>query len=146
MSLRRWLAAQWPYLLGAAGMGGVVWVAIATRPGLGPATLFVPPPLASSRVAWLLIDGSPVRLVKGRRYRGCVQVPWVVPTGLVVGKLPQGLADKGFTDVRVSRPRPSDWPDVSCDIHVEATWGKDDESMDRPGAVSLAWRGDRAVA
>ncbi len=90
----------------------------------------------------MLVEGTPVRLVQGRRYRGCVQVPFVVPTSLVVGRLPGALAEKGFVDVIVSRPRPSDWPTVECDIHVEVTWGKPDESLDRPGAVSLAWRGE----
>ncbi len=142
MSVGRWFAAQWPYLLAATAGGGVLLVAIATRPKVGPASLYVPPGPTTEKITWVQIDGSPVRLVKGRRYRGCVQVPWVVPTGTVVSRLPDALAAKGFTDVRVSRPRPSDWPSVECDIHVEVTWGKADEELERPGAVSLAWKGE----
>lgn len=144
MSITKWLAAQWPYLLGASAVGGVVAVAIATRPKVGPASAFVPPPSPSAvKIArWVQIDSSPVRLIQGRRYRGCVSVPFVVPTGLVVSKLPSALAEKGFTDIVVSRPRPVDWPDVSCDIHVEVTWGKPDESLERPGAVEIAWIGE----
>lgn len=144
MKIGAWLAAQWPYLLGAAGLGGVVAVAIVTRPHVGPGSLFVPPASTPEKLQWVLVDGSPVRLTQGRRYRGCISVPFVVPTGLVVSKLPAALAEEGFVDVRVSRPRPSDWPGVSCDIHVEATWGKADESFPRPGAVELAWRADPA--
>lgn len=145
MSIGRWIASQWPYLLGATALGGVVAVAIATRPKVGPASDFVPPvsPKASPHgVTWVLIEGSPVRLQQGRRYRGCISVPFIVPTGMVVDKLPSGLAERGFTDIVVSRPRPSDWPDVDCDIHVEVTWSKPDEALERPGAVELAWVGE----
>ena len=145
MNIGRWFASQWPYLLAASAAGGVVWVAIATRPGLGPAAALPassPKGTPARPLAWVLLEGSPVQLFQGRRYRGCISVPFVVPTGLVVSKLPAALAEKGFVDVMVSRPRPSDWPGVSCDIHVEATWAKPDESMPRPGAVELAWRGE----
>lgn len=141
MTVGRFLSEQWPYLLGASAFGGIVWIAIVTRPGAGPATLFVPPGPTSTKVGWVQLDGSPVRLVQGRRYRGCVQVPWIVPTGSVVSRLPAALAEKGFSDIRVSRPRPSDWPNVECDIHVEVTWSKPAQALDRPGAVSLAWEG-----
>jgi hypothetical protein len=145
VKLGAWVADQWPYLLGASALGGIVLIAISTAPKVGPASLFVPPDAKALRVTWVQIDGSPVALVRGRRYRGCVQVPFVVPTGMVVDRLPAALAEKGFTDARISRGRPGDWPDVSCDIFVEATWGKPDEQLARPGAVSLAWRGDPVV-
>lgn len=139
----RWLGAQWPYLLGASALGSVVWIAIATRPGVGAASLFVPPAASGDKGrVWVQLDGSPVRLVKGKRYRGCVQVPWIVPTGMVVDKLPAGLTERGFTEIAVSRSRPGDWPSVSCDVFVEATWSKADSALERPGAVSLAWRAD----
>lgn len=142
MKVGAWLASNWLYLLGAAGLGGVAVVAIVTRPGAQPAPPpEIPPPApGAASETWIAIEGSPVQLVKGTRYRGCVQVPFVVPTSMVVSRLPQGLADRGFVDVAISRSHPSAWPDVDCDIFVECTWGRADEALERPGAVDLAWR------
>lgn len=90
---------------------------------------------------WILLEKrDTVRLERGVRYRGCVQVPFVIPTSLVFSKVSPGLLDKGFRDVVVTRDHPSGWPDVDCDIYVEATWDRADEDLDRPGAVELAWR------
>lgn len=89
---------------------------------------------------WLLIEDETVRLVRGVRYRGCVQVPFPIPTSLVVDKVSPKMIERGFSDVVVARAVPSGWPAVDCDIFVEATWDRADEDLDRPGAVELAWR------
>ena len=90
---------------------------------------------------WLLIeDKKTVRLVRGVRYRGCVQVPFSIPTSLVVDKVKPKMVERGFADVVVSRSVPEGWPSVDCDIFVEATWDRADEDLERPGAVELAWR------
>lgn len=90
---------------------------------------------------WLLIDDEKtVRLVRGVRYRGCVQVPFPVPTSLVVDKVAPKMAERGFAQIVVTRTKPDGWPEVDCDIFVEATWDRPDEDLERPGAVELAWR------
>lgn len=90
---------------------------------------------------WLLIeDEKTVRLVRGVRYRGCVQVPFPIPTSLVVDKVAPKMTERGFRDIVVTRTKPAGWPDVDCDIFVEATWDRADEDLERPGAVELAWR------
>lgn len=91
---------------------------------------------------WRALEGDEVTLRRGARYRGCLVVPWYVPTSLVRAKLRPGLEDKGFSDVAISEVRPSLWPEASCDFFVEATWSRDDEVVERPGAVPLAWEGE----
>lgn len=90
---------------------------------------------------WIeLTDKDAVRLERDVRYRGCVVLPFFVPTSLVLSKVEPGLREKGFRDIVVEKSAPKGWPDVDCDIYVECTWDRADEELKRPGAVELAWR------
>jgi hypothetical protein len=102
-----------------------------------PAASSCAPP---SSTAWMLLEGSPVMLRKGLRYRGCIVVPTLIPNALVRPRLRPGLEARGFSDVAIAESKPDDWPAVACDFFVEATWDRDDQEFDRPGAVAFAWR------
>lgn len=117
-----------------AGAGGAIVV------GVLAAIVFTPKRAAEAGGGWILLeDRDSVLLERGRRYRGCVDVPWVVPTAMVEARLPSALREKGFIDVEVARDLSAGWPDVDCDLYVEATWDRPDERMKRPGAVGFAW-------
>ncbi len=90
-------------------------------------------------VGWRLLTGARVRLELGRRYRAAVVVPWIVPTSMVRSAIGPKLTERGFTDVVVSAARPVGWPNVDADLWVEATWNKDAQVLDRPGAIASAW-------
>lgn len=94
----------------------------------------------TSSADWQALEGGDVELEQDQRYRGCVEVPFFVPDSIVRGKLRPALAAKGFTDVDVDEARPAGWPDVDCDFFVEATWGRSDETLERPNALTHAWR------
>lgn len=96
-------------------------------------------PKARAVTGWVVVEGSPVALRRGRRYRGCVVLPWYVPTSVVRSKLGPAMAERGFVDVAIVESKPAAWPEAECDFYVEATWGAADQAFDRPGAVALAW-------
>jgi hypothetical protein len=121
----RWLAG--------IGIGWSVLVYVLASGG-------APADAATSDKDWLLIEGDPVLLERGVRYRGCVETPFVVPNNIVRGKLRPALEARGFRDIAIAETRPGGWPDVDCDFFVECTWDRDDEELERPGAVAFAWR------
>lgn len=120
------------YILAGAGGALVVGVLVAI--------VVTPKRRGAAGGGWVLLeDRESVLLERGRRYRGCVQVPFIVPTAMVESRLPSALSEKGFADVIVHRDVTPGWPDVDCDLYVEATWDRPDERMKRPGAVEFAW-------
>lgn len=108
--------------------------------GVAAAVVLTPRRRPDGSAGWVELEGARVRLERGRGYRGCVSVPFFVPTALVESKLPGALREKGFSDVVVARDTSPGWPAVDCDLYVEATWNGDDgATFDRPGAVKHAW-------
>lgn len=94
------------------------------------------PPKPPKAITWRLL-GDPIALATGRRYRGCLSVPWPLsPSPSTVVAKAEGA---GFRDVRVWTSPPSGWPAVECKHYVEATWGAPAKSLDVPGVVKLAW-------
>lgn len=117
--------------LGKAALWGAGWTALLlwlTSGGSEPAPTVVH--------GWKL-EGDPITLKKGQRYRGCVSVPWPLSPGpdTVKGK----AEGAGFTAVDVKTTRPADWPNVECKHYVEATWNQPDKKLDVPGVVKFAW-------
>jgi hypothetical protein len=89
---------------------------------------------------WVEIPrGDHVGLRRGVRYRGCVDLPWYAPTGLVRDRLRPGLEAKGFTDIVIVEEEPHGWPSAECTFWVECTWSKPDAMLERPSAVTHAW-------
>jgi hypothetical protein len=105
----------------------------------GPSDPSLPAPLY-----WFELSGSPVRLVFGTRYRGCVRVSaWNPLRGLAtLDRVRDGVISAGFVDVQVyGGDPPAGWsPDVECYRYVEATWGQADRDYDRPDKLAVAWR------
>lgn len=117
-------------VVGAVGVG-VAWLVGRTPPGTEPE----PPPVepGSRPRAWVRLDGSPILLRPGERYRGCVKLPWYVPRSAVSEERVRAYAEKqGFGDVRVV-------PSTDCDVLVHAQWQRGYHQMDRPSALVGAW-------
>jgi len=113
---------------------GAAWVALVVAMHPGGVT-------HTAAKGWMLVEGKSARLAPGTRYRACVRVPWYVPTSLILAKLEPRMRDRGFRDVIVSLRRPKGWPEVTCDLFVEATWSKEEpETFARPAAIPFAWR------
>ncbi len=136
---------QWPYLLGALGLGGVAYVAIATRPGASSASLGTPdrsvpdPPLR-----WIPVP-PPYRLFNGDLYRACVDVPFGAGWLATAARIADGAKKMGFSGVLVHDSRPADWPGPdSCDRFVEAVWSLEDRIVEENSHVKAAWRRSRA--
>jgi hypothetical protein len=141
MSVARWLGEQWPYLLGALGLGGVVAVTIATRPEQsGPAP--APGPAGPRQFIELADNSEPVRVFNGKRYYACVRPGMFNPVRLVSNQtIVDRMGEMGFRDVELLEQQPAVFPAVvDCWRYVVATWGGADGAvLDRPGAVELAW-------
>jgi len=96
---------------------------------------------------WVELEGPMVFLFTGDRYRGCVDVPGLVPNSFVANAIPSKAAELGFRDIVVREGPPRGWPKTKedCDLFVEATWaGADGVKMARPDRLSGAWRLARA--
>lgn len=134
------------YVGGAALVAFVVWLRERT-----PRSAPVPaeePSKAPER--WVELDGPEVFLFTGDRYRGCVDVPGLVPNSLVRSEILKRAPGLGFRDVVVSDAPPPGWPRATtpggdCDLFVEAVWnGADGQTMARPDRLTGAWRLARA--
>lgn len=127
-----WYLDRRVQIAAGAGVGWAILVAVLFSGGK-------PANPGSSSAEWLLLEGDQVTLEKGKRYRGCLVVPWFVPDNVVRGKLRPGIEARGFSDIDIAEDRPRSWPDVDCTFFVEATWDGDDEELERPSAVPFAW-------
>ena len=140
---------MWKVYAGAAAIvGGLGALLVAHRRGLFfqhplPAAAPSAPDAPAPPKAFRLLTGASVTLVPGVRYRACVDVPGLVPNGLVASRIPGRARDRGFRDVVVHDERPAGWESSAedCDLWVEATWegGGRTEVLKRPGEVPAAW-------
>lgn len=144
------LSRDWRlYVGGGALVGLVVWLraraGAADPPGSAPA-LAVP----TGPERWVELDGPDVFMFTGDRYRGCVDVPGLVPNSLVRSGILKQAPGLGFRDVVVLDAPPAGWPKATtpggdCDLFVEAVWaGADGVKLARPSQVTGAWRLARA--
>lgn len=127
----------------------VVWLRERTPASAPPSSSPTPAPGAAPE-RWVELGGPQVFLFTGDRFRGCVDVPSLVPNALVKSEILKRAPDIGFRDVIVSDAPPPSWPKATmpggdCDLFVEAVWtGADGVKMDRPDRVTGAWRLARA--
>lgn len=124
---------DWRVVLGVLGGVAAIGVLLETAP-----RIIEDPPAPRG---WTEVDGDPVMLVKGTRYRACVRFGLLNPAKLAtLAQLIAGITKAGFVDVLVTEDAPAFWPAVECSRYVEATWGQPDKAFARPSAVELAWR------
>jgi len=150
VSVGKWLAANWTYLLGATALGGVVYVAIATRPPIGGSALPPSSPPApdppGGPLRWIELQ-APYRLFAGDVYRACVDVPFGAGWLATQARIVSGAQDMGFKNVRVDGKdaMPAGWPGPDdCDRFVEAEWGGEDRIVAGSSRIKKAWRRSRA--
>ncbi len=132
------------YVGGGAFAALIVWLHTRAWP---PQPLEEPSTKGPPR--WVELTDPFVLLFTGDVYRACVNVPGVVPNGFVASRIPERAAAFGFRDVAVQEGAPAGFPASSfggdCDLFVQATWaGADGTRVDRPSAVTGAWRLARA--
>lgn len=115
----------------AMGAVGTAYFWAVRRPAVEPEPA-APDAIGRPR-AWVRLDGSPILLRPGERYRGCVVLPWYVPSAAVTDDKVRAYAEKlGFGDVRVMKQ-------AGCDVLVEAEWRQGYRDFERPSALRGAW-------
>lgn len=128
----------------------VWWVAGGTAAASALVVLFGAVPrkrrLGTVIDGWEVLEGPEVILEPGAHYRAVIDIPGIVPTGLVVGGIEDKAPLEGFGKLTMSEERPPGWirdpaiDGVDADLFVDAVYEGARRPFSRPGAVVLAWR------
>lgn len=94
----------------------------------------------------ILLTANPVPVVNGRRYRVILMVGFPASLAATPELVRRQAQELGFTDVKVSRERPSDFPGSRRgDFYVDGKWGAGGATMARPSIPSISvvevWEG-----
>lgn len=105
-----------------------------------------PKPEPAVETGPVLLTANPVPVVQGRKYRAVLNVGFPLSVFANTESVRKQATDLGFTDVRVFRNRPLDFPgDRVGDWYIEAKWGGGTNSLARPNVAGITlvevWEG-----